>query len=77
MSDVTAADVLLVALHRGESGQNGPVLFRLLVPGTLNGSGALDFTLRDRMDLDAGKIYLQVYTRAQPLGAARAQLKIR
>jgi Asp-tRNA(Asn)/Glu-tRNA(Gln) amidotransferase A subunit family amidase len=80
--DVTAtgvapADTFGVALHRGEPGRTGPAIHRLLGPGEVTGSGLLQLTPRDHEELTTGKLYVQVYTRGHPLGAARGQLMVR
>jgi len=72
---IAAGDVLAAALHRGASGSNGPVIHRLIAPGAASWSGTLQLTPRDRIELTEGRLYLQIYTRSRPLGAARAQLK--
>jgi Asp-tRNA(Asn)/Glu-tRNA(Gln) amidotransferase A subunit family amidase len=75
VTGIAPGDLLSAAIHRGEAGKTGPVLYRLLVPGALSGRGTLALTPRDRVELADGKLYLQIYTRAQPLGALRGQLK--
>lgn len=76
LKGTAAGDVLLVAIHRGAAGQNGPLLHRLLDAGTVAGSGVVQLSPRDRADLADGKLYLQVHTRAHPTGALRAQVKL-
>ncbi len=72
---IAARDVLAVTLHRGAPGENGPVVHRVVAPGVASGTGTIQLTPRDRSELAEGRLYLQVYTRSRPLGAARAQLK--
>jgi hypothetical protein len=74
LTGVAAGDALAVTLHRGAAGENGPVLQRLMGPGAVKGAGTIQLTPRDRQELSEGRLYLQIYTRARPLGAARAQL---
>lgn len=71
-----AGDLLLAAIHRGAAGENGPVLHRVLESGALAESGVLPLSPRDRVDLAEGRLYLQIYTRAHPTGALRAQLRL-
>ena len=75
VTGIAAGDLLAAALHRGAAGENGPVVHRLIAPGVGSGSGTIQLTPRDRIELAEGQAYLQVYTRSRPLGAARAQLK--
>lgn len=76
VTGIAPAEVLSVVIHRGEAGQNGPALHRLLLPGAAAGSGVVQLTPRDRADIVEGKLYLQIYTRARPLGALRGQLTL-
>jgi Asp-tRNA(Asn)/Glu-tRNA(Gln) amidotransferase A subunit family amidase len=76
VTGVEAGDLLLGAIHRAGAGENGPLLHRVLDAGVLARSGVLPFSPRDRADLAGGKLYLQIYTRAHPAGALRAQLRL-
>ena len=72
---VPSAGLLSAAIQRGEAGKNGPALYRLLRPGVLAAAGTVALTPRERAELSDGRLYLQVYTLAQPLGALRGQLR--
>ena len=74
VSGVTAADVLGVYLHRGSVDSPGPVVHRLMASGRTARSGEVSLAAADRAAFESGELYLQVSTRAQPLGAARVQL---
>jgi amidase len=76
VSGVEPGQVHAVTLHRGKPGEHGPVLHRLSGPGITQAAGALDLSGTDRDALLGGEVYLQVYTRDHPAGAARAQLKL-
>jgi hypothetical protein len=70
-------DVLVVTLHRAPAGsQSGPAIARLVAPGRSMGSGEIPLRPADREDLKAGRLYVQLFTRAQPLGAARVPVTI-
>jgi amidase len=77
VESVAPADLLLVALHRGERDQLGPVIAPLVRSGRLSATG--DIALRDseRDDLLAGRLYVRWYTRREPLGAGRVPVTIR
>jgi hypothetical protein len=75
VSSLAPGDVLFAAIHRGAAGQNGPVPYRLLAPVERSAAGTLALTPRDRAELKEGQLYLQIYTRAQPLGALRGQIR--
>jgi amidase len=69
-----AADLRLVALHRGDSGGTGPIVWRLVEAGARSGSGAVMLGQADREALLAGRLYMQTYTRQAPNGARRLTL---
>ena len=75
VSGIAPADMLFAGIHRGETGKNGPVLYRLLAPGAVSAEGTIALTPRDRADLAEGRLYLQIYTRSRPSGALRAQIQ--
>jgi hypothetical protein len=70
--------LLAVPLQRGEADKPGPILAHLVMPGTNGGAtpgtGQITLRPRDRRDLDAGRVYVHVYTTGAPLGAGRAPL---
>jgi Asp-tRNA(Asn)/Glu-tRNA(Gln) amidotransferase A subunit family amidase len=70
--------LLAVTLQRGEADKPGPILVHLVAPGTNGGAtpgtGQITLRPRDRRDLDAGRVYVHVYTTGAPLGAGRAPL---
>ena len=68
---VPAADMILVALHRGESSQLGPVIAPLVRTGHLSAEGQIPLRDSERADLLAGRLYVRWYTRRQPLGDGR------
>jgi Asp-tRNA(Asn)/Glu-tRNA(Gln) amidotransferase A subunit family amidase len=76
VTGVAPEDLRLVALHRGDGDQPGGVLARLIEPGTAGGTGSLTLGYRDRDNLRAGRLFLQVYTRQQPLGTLRARVAL-
>jgi Asp-tRNA(Asn)/Glu-tRNA(Gln) amidotransferase A subunit family amidase len=71
---VADEEVHAVALHRGPTGENGPIVRRLLGPRTRVGNGSFDLTPVERRSLLQGDFYLQLYTRDHPTGIARQQL---
>ena len=78
VTGVAADDVLLVAVRRvPETGANGPIVSRLARSGQLRTAG--DWRLRpaDREDLKQGRLYVQVFTRAHPHGAARLPITVK
>lgn len=74
-SGVRAQDVLLVALHRDGADGNGPVVAPLIKSGLTAGSGTLTLREAEWKELLAGTLHVRLYTRDQPLGAARARLQ--
>jgi Asp-tRNA(Asn)/Glu-tRNA(Gln) amidotransferase A subunit family amidase len=63
-------EILMINLHRATSGSNGPVIDLL----GRSRSGSVAVRNEDLDDLLNGGIYLAVYTRDKPTGAARAQI---
>lgn len=77
VAGVARDDVLLVALHQREGDGNGPVRYRLVDAGATSGHGTVTLGFRQREALAAGNLYVQLYTRANPLGTLRAAVKLR
>jgi hypothetical protein len=70
-------DIVIVALHRGTAGANGPVIARLLRTGETAASGEITLRDPDRAALAVGGLYVQLFTRQQPLGEVRAVVTVR
>jgi amidase len=68
--------VLALALHRSEGDKPGPIVAHLLAPNQIIGSGTLTMRGRNREDLVAGKLYVQLYTKQMPLGFERQRLTL-
>jgi len=77
VSGVRPADVILVALHRGEANQWGPVIAPLMRTGAVSASGSIPLRDSERDDLLAGRLFVRWYTRAAPLGDGRIPVSIR
>jgi Asp-tRNA(Asn)/Glu-tRNA(Gln) amidotransferase A subunit family amidase len=73
-SGVSAADVLAVVLRHADAEGQRYVVARLAGPGVgvTTGTLALDGAMRTR--LEDGELWLELMTRAEPFGAARAQV---
>ena len=71
VSGVLSDDMILVALHRGEANQLGPVIASLVRTGFLSATGQVPLRDSERDDLLAGRLYVRWYTRQQPLGDGR------
>jgi hypothetical protein len=69
--------MLVVTLQRGDAERPGPVVAHLLGGDRKGNSGAVTLRPRDRRDLDAGRLFLHVYTAEQPLGAGRVVMRVR
>jgi amidase len=67
--------VIALTLQRGQADKPGPIIAQLLTAGTKSISSALTLRSRDREDLAAGRLYVQLYTRAAPLGIGRAAIQ--
>jgi len=68
--------VLALALHRSDGDKPGPIVAHLLTPNQIIGSGTLTMRGRNREDLVAGKLYVQLYTKQMPLGFERQKLML-
>lgn len=69
-------DVILLALHRGDAGGNGPIVAPLTRRGARTMNGRVTLRESDRAAVESGVGYIEIYTRARPLGAARVTVKI-
>ena len=69
--------VLGLTLHRSEGDKPGPIVAHLLAPNQIIGSGTVTMRGRNREDLAAGRLYVQLYTRQMPLGFERQRLVLR
>jgi hypothetical protein len=76
LSSVVVEDARAVALHRGTKDAAGPLIARLVEPGTLSATGSVTLGFVDRAALLDGRLYVQVYTRQAPKGTLRASLKL-
>jgi amidase len=77
-ANLPAADrVVALALHRSDGDKPGPVVAHLLAPNQISGTGTLILRGRDREDLAAGRLFVEFYTRQQPLGVGRRKIELR
>jgi amidase len=77
-SNLAAADrVVGLALHRSDADKPGPIVAHLLAPSQISGSGTLVMRGREREDLVAGRLFVEFYTRQQPLGVGRKKIELR
>jgi Asp-tRNA(Asn)/Glu-tRNA(Gln) amidotransferase A subunit family amidase len=68
--------VLALTLQRSDGDKPGPIVAHLLAPNQIIGSGTLTMRGRNREDLVAGKLYVQLYTKQTPLGFERQRLTL-
>jgi hypothetical protein len=66
--------VTAVTLQRREGEGPGPVIAQLVATGRTAAVGTLGLSARQRADFLAGRLFVQLYTRAVPLGVGRANL---
>jgi amidase len=66
--------VTAVTPQRREGQGPGPVIAQLVATGRTAGVGSLRLSARERADFLAGRLFIQLYTRAAPLGVGRADL---
>jgi amidase len=71
-----ADDLRALWLHRGSPDAPGPALQQLPVPPAWPASGTVTLGHVEREALRNGKLYLELYTRQQPLGAGRVPVVI-
>ncbi|MEO7135476.1 MAG: amidase family protein [Vicinamibacterales bacterium] len=69
--------VIALAIHRSEGDKPGPIVAQLLAPNQITGSGTLTMRGRNREDLVAGKLFVQLYTKQSPLGFERQPISLR
>ena len=69
--------VIALAIHRSEGDKPGPVVAQLLAPNQIAGSGTLTMRGRNRDDLAAGRLFVQLYTKQSPLGFERQAIALR
>jgi amidase len=75
VSGIKPEDVRLIALHRaGDEDKSRGVLLRVIEPGLLTGRGSIVLRYPYRVELTAGKLYLQAYTRQHPTGTMRTRI---
>ncbi len=74
VSGVAANDIYAVAIHLADEGRDGAMVRRLSPQGTATASGQFSLTLPEREALLENRLYLVVYTRQHPTGAARGRL---
>jgi hypothetical protein len=67
-------EVIAVTLQRSVGDGPGPVIAQLAPTGRTAAAGRLVLRARDRADLLAGRLFVQLYTRAAPLGVGAASL---
>lgn len=77
-ANLAATDrVIALALHRSDADKPGPVVAHLLAPSQISGAGTLVMRGREREDLAAGRLFVELYTRQQPLGVGRRRIELR
>ncbi|MBX3148021.1 MAG: amidase [Gemmatimonadales bacterium] len=77
VTGVPADQVNAVVLRRNSGGTPGPVIERLVRPGTLTGEGVLTLVGVNRSALDAGQLSIELFTTEAPSGTAAATLSAR
>lgn len=70
----SGGEVIALTLHRALDGKPGPVIAHLLKVGQKANSAAILLKSSDREALSRGNLYLQLNTRATPLGGVRQAL---
>jgi amidase len=77
VSGLRPVDMLLVALHRGDANQLGPVIAPLVRRGRIAAKGEVTLRQSERDDLLAGRLYVRWYTRVQPFGEGRLPVVVK
>jgi amidase len=68
--------VLGLTLQRSDGDKPGPIVAHLLAPNQITGSGTVTMRGRNREDLVGGRLYVQLYTKAAPLGFERQKISL-
>ena len=76
VSGVAADEVHAVDIHRAGDESDGPVIYRLSGPGVVSAAGGITLGGPEVGALRDGRLYLSLYTREHPAGAARGPLLI-
>ena len=76
VSGVAEEEIHAVAIHLAQDGKDGPVLHRLSGPGTATASGQVTLTPVERDEFMEISLYLVVYAKDHPTGAARGRLVV-
>jgi hypothetical protein len=71
VTGVPAGEVHAVDLHRAGNASNGPVIHRLSGIGIASASDSVTLRGPELNALRDGRLYLRLYTREHPAGAAR------
>ncbi len=69
--------VIGLTIHRSEGDKPGPIVAHLLAANQISGSGTLTLRGRNREDLIAGTLFVQLYTKQSPLGFERQPVNLR
>jgi Asp-tRNA(Asn)/Glu-tRNA(Gln) amidotransferase A subunit family amidase len=76
VTGVDAAEVHAVALRSTDEQGQWMVVRRISGPGVTTPQGTIRLTPANRSRLERGELYLDVFTRGHPFGAARASLEL-
>jgi len=68
--------VIALTLQRSDGDKPGAIVAHLLQPNQITGQGTLTLRGRTREDLVAGRLFVQFYTRQNPLGAERQPIAL-
>jgi hypothetical protein len=76
VAGVTEDDVYGLVIRSVDAARRWSVLETMAVPGELSGSGVIDVhaVLRDRLEADG--LFVDLFTREHPFGAARARVQL-
>jgi Asp-tRNA(Asn)/Glu-tRNA(Gln) amidotransferase A subunit family amidase len=77
VTGVAPEEIHGIALRASDEDDRDVVVHRISGPGQANPGGTLVLTPRNRARFEAGELHLEAFTRAHPLGAARAKLSPR
>ena len=76
VTGIAADQMIGLTLQRARDGGPGPILAPLILHGGLSGATRLILSAPDRAALLSGGFYTALYTRAAPLGAAKAVVRM-